>query len=145
MYSSLCFTILTTGTLTRQSWYGEPRIQTVSDTSPPQCRVLPPVIMQLRGQSFAISLFLPVLLATFITLTSGQLTLEEIARRYTVRTPGGGIHIPILPWGRTKVERNLKRAPVSTVGIGDYHDVYVFTFFENIIHLESLEGCIRPS
>lgn len=83
--------------------------------------------MQLWGQPFALSLFVPVLLATFITLTSGQLILEEIARRYTVQTPGGGIHVPILPWERRKVERNLKRAPVSTVGIGDSNDVYGFT------------------
>jgi hypothetical protein len=85
--------------------------------------------MQLGGQSSAVTLLLPNLVATLITLASCQLTIEEIASRYTIRTPRGGIHVPIVPWERSDVDKSSKRAPVSTVGIGDYNDVYVFIFF----------------
>ena len=94
-------------------------------------------------QSFAI-IFLQAITATFFTLASAQLTLEEIARRYTLHTPGGGIHVPIMRWKRSNMDRNVKRAPGTVVGLGDYYDWYVFTLLEICAHLTVLKVLFGP-
>ncbi|KIM43824.1 hypothetical protein M413DRAFT_443706 [Hebeloma cylindrosporum] len=54
-----------------------------------------------------------------LALPSQELDLDEIARRYTKRTPGG-LHLPIVP----RAARTLKRRGVSAaIGLGDFLDV----------------------
>lgn len=66
-------------------------------------------------------------LLALATLTSGatlqerEPILDEIAQRYTKRTPGG-IHIPIIAKETTELAR---RGVASAIGLGDAVDVYV--------------------
>jgi hypothetical protein len=68
------------------------------------------------------SLLLCVGLSTVLqvlALPSQELDLDEIARRYTKRTPGG-LHLPIV----SREARSLERRGVSAgIGLGDFLDV----------------------
>jgi hypothetical protein len=48
----------------------------------------------------------------------GRLTLEEIAERHTIRTPGS-IHLPIV---RLAKQRNFQTTD-TVIGLGDAYDV----------------------
>jgi len=68
----------------------------------------------------AIPVALHAFFADAVALDSKEPTLDEIAKRYTKRTPGG-IHLPIV---RQKNPSPLqRRALASSIGLGDVFDM----------------------
>lgn len=75
------------------------------------------------GRSFLSVLLVPALLATKTIPVFAKLSLEEIAERYTVRTPGG-VHLPIV---RIENPGNVEKR--EEIGLGDRYDAYTFLGF----------------
>jgi hypothetical protein len=83
------------------------------------------------------SLALVQLVAAAATLYERERSLDEIAKRYTRRTPGG-IHLPLV---RRKLSNLERRGTASAIGLGDNVDVYVFS---NLSRQMSLMLCKAP-
>jgi hypothetical protein len=74
--------------------------------------------MGLCGRSFICVVLLQALLATLTVSVYGKLNLEEIAKRYTKRTPSG-IHLPIV-----RIENPTKFEKRANISLSDLYDVY---------------------
>ncbi len=77
--------------------------------------------MRLRYLCFYLQVVLHTLVSATTVATSahGDLTFEDVARRYTKRT-AGGVHFPIVRAQRSSLRR---RGLASAIGLGDVVDV----------------------
>lgn len=79
------------------------------------------VKMRLQYMCFFLHVGLQTLVSatTFATSAHGNLTLDDIAKRYTKRT-AGGVHLPIVKAQRRSLGR---RGLGASIGLGDVLDV----------------------
>lgn len=89
---------------------------------------------QMRLPSFSLTVQ-----ALILTSAYGQLTLEEVARRYTRRT-STSVHLPIVEISRDTLDA---RGLGAAIGLGDNQDVWVFARATVSSRVNRLAVCIQ--